>query len=440
MNVTRERQGPTCPGVTESEPSKPNSDRQSTGDERHPPGIGSGLQDYGGRLFPQHVDQLRASGIDAAVARERGYVSVDTKATLVRYGFSPAQQRPPGLLIPVHGVDGQVVGYEYRPDEPRTGPDGKVIKYEKPKGSHNRLDVHPRVQAVLRDPAVTLFVSEGAKKCDAAVSVGIACVGIAGVWGWRGTDPVTGRKTVLGDFEAVAMNGREVVVAFDSDVMTKPQVRQALDRLSQFFTSREARVRYCLLPLDRGEKVGLDDYLAACHTRADLEERVVDELPRLAAATGAEASPARDHPESRATAQPLLVDPPALAFESRILDRFSDQVRLRGLVGEERNAAVLYLALTSRVLDKPVSVGLKGHSSSGKSFTVETAIEFFPDDAVIVFTAMSQRALVYSKRDFQHRTLVVYEATGLREGAEDDLRATWCEVFSRRGVSPTRSR
>ena len=117
-----------------------------------------------------------------------------------------------------------------------------------------------------------------------------------------------------------------------------------------------------------------------------------------------------------ATAQP-----PPLASERRILDRFKGEVRSRGLVGEERNATVLYLVLTSRLLERQVSAGLKGHSSSGKSYMVETVVEFFPDDAVVVFTAMSEKALIYSKRDFRHRTLVIYEITALREGVEDDL-------------------
>jgi hypothetical protein len=77
--------------------------------------------------------------------------------------------------------------------------------------------------------------------------------------------------------------------------------------------------------------------------------------------------------------------------------------------------------LTSRLLDKPVSLGVKGQSASGKSFVVETTAEFFPPQAKIVMTGMSQRALVYSKEDYKHRTLIVYEVVALREGVEDDL-------------------
>jgi hypothetical protein len=102
-------------------------------------------------------------------------------------------------------------------------------------------------------------------------------------------------------------------------------------------------------------------------------------------------------------------------------------------VGEERNAAILYLAFTSRLLDRQVSVGVKGHSSSGKSYTVETVIKFFPDDQVIEFSAMSERALVYSPREFAHRTIVVSEAVALREGLEDNLTAYFVRTLLSEG-------
>ena len=85
-----------------------------------------------------------------------------------------------------------------------------------------------------------------------------------------------------------------------------------------------------------------------------------------------------------------------LALLRRILDSVADEIRSRGLVGEEQLAQTLYLVLTSRLLDKQVSAGVKGHSASGKSYTVETVTKFFPPEAYLEFTAMSERALVYS--------------------------------------------
>lgn len=96
-----------------------------------------------------------------------------------------------------------------------------------------------------------------------------------------------------------------------------------------------------------------------------------------------------------------------------ILGAFGQICSALGLVGEDRNARLLYLALTSRLLDKPVSVAVKGPSSGGKSFTVETVLKAFPEAAYLDFTSMSEHALVYDERPIDHRVIVLYEASGL---------------------------
>ena len=56
-----------------------------------------------------------------------------------------------------------------------------------------------------------------------------------------------------------------------------------------------------------------------------------------------------------------LIDPVTeLEKEPRILDKFVFDAQQSGLVGEERGAKILFLALTSRLLKRPVSVAIKG--------------------------------------------------------------------------------
>lgn len=102
-----------------------------------------------------------------------------------------------------------------------------------------------------------------------------------------------------------------------------------------------------------------------------------------------------------------------LLFDPDILNRFAYELSRAGLVGEEKNAKVLYLALTSRLFDRPVSVAVKGVSSGGKSFTVEIVLRFLPGQAYWSRTAMSEKALAYSDEDFRHRYLVIFEAAGM---------------------------
>ena len=104
----------------------------------------------------------------------------------------------------------------------------------------------------------------------------------------------------------------------------------------------------------------------------------------------------------------------ALAESSDILGAFVEALQCRGVVGETRAAKLLYLALTSRFLERPVSVAVKGPSSGGKSFLVEQVLAFFPAAAYYTLSAMSERALAYSEEPLAHRFLVLYEAVGLR--------------------------
>jgi hypothetical protein len=102
-----------------------------------------------------------------------------------------------------------------------------------------------------------------------------------------------------------------------------------------------------------------------------------------------------------------------LARAENILVEFDRALETVGLVDERRVAKLIYLAVTSRLLDRPVSIAVKGPSSGGKSFTVESVLRFFPDDAFYALTAMSDRALAYSTEPLKHRHLVMYEAAGM---------------------------
>jgi len=84
-----------------------------------------------------------------------------------------------------------------------------------------------------------------------------------------------------------------------------------------------------------------------------------------------------------------------------------------GVAGESRVAKLLYLAVTSRILERPVSVAVKGPSSGGKSYLTERVLGFFPESSYYALTAMSEHALAYSDEPLMHRFLVIYEAAGM---------------------------
>ncbi len=66
------------------------------------------------------VTSPKAAASASIVIRERGYRSLLGKSELEKLGFTSAQQRAPGILIPLRSVDCNEAGCQFRPDHPRT--------------------------------------------------------------------------------------------------------------------------------------------------------------------------------------------------------------------------------------------------------------------------------------------------------------------------------
>jgi len=213
-------------------------------------------------LLADHFRHLtEGSGISVDVIKERGYRSLLGKSELEKLGFTPAQQRVPGILIPLWSVDGKEAGFQFRPDHPRTNGRGKPVKYEIPTGSSIRLDCSPRCQKSIGDPKTPLWITEGSKKADALASRGACAISVTGVWGFKGKNQFGG-ITFLADWDYVALKNRMVYLAFDSDIVTKEPVRKALEHIGEHLKRKGATVHVIQLPQLEGQsKTGIDDYL-----------------------------------------------------------------------------------------------------------------------------------------------------------------------------------
>jgi hypothetical protein len=258
-------------------------------------------------LLPRHEKLIRASAISDGVAQRRGYWSALKTGELERY-FGRSQRLAPGLVIPTYDVFGEVVFHQLRPDAPRVVK-GRVRKYEIPFGTRMAIDVPPGVRGSLDNPAVPLLITEGARKADAGLSAGFCAIDLFGVWMWRGRNG-DGGSTALADFERIAFNERIVYLAFDSDAMQKREVHAALERLVSFLRRRDADVRVVYLPSgEGGAKTGLDDYLAAGHTRDDVLALAVDDLRPLggSSADGAGGKPTSEPAEVKPVSLPDAV-------------------------------------------------------------------------------------------------------------------------------------
>ncbi len=226
-------------------------------------------------LDARHYRELvEASGISPEIVEGRGYLSTDRRDELAALKFSgPQSKLVPALVIPMWSPSGEQVTFQAKPDKPRKGPKGKVVKYETPAGSPIRLDVHPSHAERVKDASVPLWITEGVKKADSLTSRGEVAVALQGVWCWkRGDGP-------LEDWREIALHGRETFVCFDSDVMANGKVAKALEGLVGFLESRGASVKIVYLPdAEDGSKVGVDDFFVAGGTIAGLKALAEDEL------------------------------------------------------------------------------------------------------------------------------------------------------------------
>ena len=229
-------------------------------------------------LSPEHLKALvEGSGIALDVIEERGYRTCTGYSELKSLGITIRRDTDThGLLLPLHTVNGKpgetylakedrgVPLMVYRPDTPQIDQEGQPQKYLYPGSQRVRLDCHPRAFPLLGDPTVPLWITEGIKKGDSLVTQELCALALLGVWNWRGTN-AAGGKMALPDWHDVALNGRDVRIVYDSDIVEKPSVAYALQELSGMLTAKGARVHVAYLPSADGEKVGVDDYLLTHH-------------------------------------------------------------------------------------------------------------------------------------------------------------------------------
>ncbi|MBC9734491.1 DUF3854 domain-containing protein [Nocardioides marmotae] len=215
-----------------------------------------------------HKEVIKDSGIARKVADDRGYTTVSDAGQLIAEGYSAkiARKVVPGLLIPLYSPSGARVGSTFKPDNPRIDErKGSPIKYEKPRGSHNVVDCHPSMTAQASDPEVDLWITEGNKKADAAVSRGLCCLALAGVDNWLFKPSKDEESQPCTEWDEVTLRDRRVYIVFDSDQATNRNVQRARRSLTDFLVARGVReVLWVDLPHgEEGDKVGLDDYFVS---------------------------------------------------------------------------------------------------------------------------------------------------------------------------------
>ena len=127
----------------------------------------------------------------------------------------------------------------------------------------------------------------------------------------------------------------------------------------------------------------------------------------------AQVEPKKNEPtlsaQEREAALALLRDP-------KLLDRILADFAACGVVGEETNKLVGYLAAVSRLLDRPLAVIVRALSAAGKSALMDAILALVPSDQRVKYSALTGQALYYlgGETDLKHKILAIVE----EEGAE----------------------
>ena len=138
-----------------------------------------------------------------------------------------------------------------------------------------------------------------------------------------------------------------------------------------------------------------------------LESLVTEQIAATLAPPPSDSTPAMTDVE-RAAALDLLRDP-------QLLDRILADFTQAGVVGEETNKLVGYLAAVSRQLPEPLAVIIQSASAAGKTSLMDAVLAFVPPESKVQYSAMTGQALFYlGETDLKHKVLAVVE----EEGAE----------------------
>ena len=115
--------------------------------------------------------------------------------------------------------------------------------------------------------------------------------------------------------------------------------------------------------------------------------------------------------DEREAAMALLRDP-------HLLDRILADFERCGMVGEETNKLVSYLAVISRLLESPLAILVQSSSAAGKSALMEAVLAMLPEEQQVQYSAMTGQSLFYmGETDLKNKVLAIVEEEGALRAA-----------------------
>lgn len=104
--------------------------------------------------------------------------------------------------------------------------------------------------------------------------------------------------------------------------------------------------------------------------------------------------------------------------EPGLIDRLREAFRLSGIIGEDNNALVAYLAGVSRKLERPLAIIIQSASAAGKTTLMDAVLSFFPEEERVKYSAMTGQSLYYlGEVNLKHKILAVVEEAGAEKAS-----------------------
>ena len=100
------------------------------------------------------------------------------------------------------------------------------------------------------------------------------------------------------------------------------------------------------------------------------------------------------------------------------MERIVADLETCGLVGEEANKLLAYIATLSRKLEEPLAVIVQSSSAAGKSSLMDGILAMVPTEERVSYSTMTGQALYYlGQKDLKHKVLSVAEGEGADRAA-----------------------
>jgi DNA primase catalytic core len=104
--------------------------------------------------------------------------------------------------------------------------------------------------------------------------------------------------------------------------------------------------------------------------------------------------------------------------EPNLIGRLREAFHVAGIIGEESNTLVAYLAGVSRKLERPLAIIIQSASAAGKTTLMDAVLSFFPEEERVKYSAMTGQSLYYlGETSLKNKILAVVEEAGAEKAS-----------------------